>query len=78
MQLPLPNHTRREPILPEEWVDYFDNDGVLQLSVSHINKLIFQGGLHADVRIEAWKFLLGIYPWDSTFDEREAIRQSKA
>ncbi|CAO3623278.1 unnamed protein product [Cunninghamella echinulata] len=78
MQLPLPNHTRREPILPEEWVDYFDNEGVLQLSVSHIKKLIFQGGLHADVRIEAWKFLLGIYPWDSTFDEREAIRQSKA
>ncbi|KAI8093217.1 rab-GTPase-TBC domain-containing protein [Halteromyces radiatus] len=78
MQQPLPNHSRREPISPEEWIDFFDQDGVLCVSLSHVHKLIFQGGLHADVRIEAWKFLLGIYPWQSTFDEREAIRRSKA
>ncbi|KAI8337532.1 rab-GTPase-TBC domain-containing protein [Chlamydoabsidia padenii] len=72
------SHSRRDPISPEEWIDFFNQDGVLQVNQSHVHKLIFQGGLHADVRIEAWKFLLGIYPWDSTFDEREAIRRSKA
>jgi hypothetical protein len=74
----VPSHSRRDPISPEEWIDFFNQDGVLQVNESHVHKLIFQGGLHADVRIEAWKFLLGIYSWQSTFDEREAIRRSKA
>ncbi|SAM07207.1 hypothetical protein [Absidia glauca] len=78
MQQSVPSHSRRDPISPEEWIDFFNQDGVLQVNESHVHKLIFQGGLHADVRIEAWKFLLGIYSWQSTFDEREAIRRSKA
>ncbi|KAI8060736.1 rab-GTPase-TBC domain-containing protein [Gongronella butleri] len=78
MQKPLPHHTRRAPITPEEWVDFFDRDGVLKLPLATIRQRIFQGGLDPDIRIEAWKFLLGIYPWQSTFDDREAIRRSKA
>ncbi|CAO3589695.1 unnamed protein product [Absidia cylindrospora] len=78
MQQPLPNHTRRETVSPEEWIDFFNQDGILHVTRSYVLKLIFQGGLHADIRIEAWKFLLGIYPWESSFDEREAIRRSKA
>ncbi|KAI9320215.1 rab-GTPase-TBC domain-containing protein [Dichotomocladium elegans] len=74
---PPPTHTRREELRPEEWVDFFDNEGKLRVNESYILGLIFRSGLHPDVRIEAWKFLLGIYPWDSTFDEREAIRRSK-
>ena len=58
-------------------MDYFDAEGRLQVAEGFIQSIIFRGGLHPDVRIEAWKFLLGIYPWDSTFDEREAIRRSK-
>ncbi|KAI8339205.1 rab-GTPase-TBC domain-containing protein [Chlamydoabsidia padenii] len=78
MQQAPPRHTRRDPITPEEWIDFFDQDGVFRVTRAHVHKLVFQGGLHSDIRIEAWKFLLGIYPWDSTFDEREAIRRSKA
>ncbi|KAI9499374.1 rab-GTPase-TBC domain-containing protein [Zychaea mexicana] len=77
MNKPPPTHTRRDPIAPEEWVDYFDGEGRLRVAEGYILGLIFRGGLHPDVRIEAWKFLLGIYPWDSTFDEREAIRRSR-
>ncbi|KAG2224587.1 hypothetical protein INT45_003727 [Circinella minor] len=77
INMPPPTHTRRDPIAPEEWVDYFDAEGRLRVAEGFILGLIFRGGLHPDVRIEAWKFLLGIYPWDSTFDEREAIRRSK-
>lgn len=61
----------------EEWVDLFDDLGRLRVTEHYVHGLIFRGGLDPDVRIEAWKFLLGIYPWDSTFDEREAIRRSK-
>jgi hypothetical protein len=75
---PTPIHTRREPISPEEWVGFFDDEGKFNVPVEHINQLVFRAGLHSDIRIEAWKFLLGIYPWDSTSDEREAIRRSRA
>ncbi|CEP17529.1 hypothetical protein [Parasitella parasitica] len=75
---PTPIHTRREPVSPEEWVLFFDNEGKLCVPVEHIRQLVFRGGLDADIRIEAWKFLLGIYPWDSTFNDREAMRRSRA
>lgn len=75
---PTPIHTRRPPISPEEWINCFDHEGKLSIPVADMNQLIFQGGLDSDIRIEAWKFLLGIYPWHSTFDEREAIRRSRA
>ncbi|KAI7905898.1 rab-GTPase-TBC domain-containing protein [Cokeromyces recurvatus] len=74
---PAPIHTRRSPLLPEEWVQLFDNEGRLAVSVEYVRKLIFRGGIHSDIRIEAWKFLLGIYPWDSNFNEREALRRSR-
>ncbi|KAI7873051.1 rab-GTPase-TBC domain-containing protein [Spinellus fusiger] len=76
MQEPLPPHDRHHPISPETWVDLFDTHGRLKVTESQVRAMIFQAGLHPDVRIEAWKFLLDIYPWDSTFDEREAIRES--
>lgn len=75
---PTPIHTRREPVSPEEWVLFFDDEGKLCVSVDHIRQLVFRGGLDADIRIEAWKFLLSIYPWDSTFNDREAMRRSRA
>ncbi|KAI8332766.1 rab-GTPase-TBC domain-containing protein [Blakeslea trispora] len=75
---PAPIHTRTKPVSPEVWVSLFDHEGKLATSVEHVRQLIFAGGLEHDIRIEAWKFLLGIYPWQSTFDEREAIRRSRA
>ncbi|KAI8972308.1 rab-GTPase-TBC domain-containing protein [Pilobolus umbonatus] len=72
-----PLHTRRHPVSAEEWTTFFDLTGHIQVPVSTIRSLVFRGGLDPDIRIEAWKFLLGIYPWDSTSDEREAIRQSR-
>ncbi|KAI8070079.1 rab-GTPase-TBC domain-containing protein [Thamnidium elegans] len=75
---PTPIHTRREPVSPEEWITLFDQDGRLSVSTDVVKHLVFQSGLDSDIRIEAWKFLLGVYPWKSTFDEREAIRRSRA
>jgi hypothetical protein len=34
-------------------------------------------GIDPSLRPEAWKFLLGLYPWSSSSDERKAIRRSK-
>lgn len=35
-----------------------------------------QGLCHA-VRKEAWKFLLGFFPWDSTLEERKVLHRAK-
>jgi hypothetical protein len=34
-------------------------------------------GVEPSIRPEVWKFLLGLYSWSSTADERKAIRSSK-
>uniref|UniRef100_A0A8C7KMS2 TBC1 domain family member 15 n=1 Tax=Oncorhynchus kisutch TaxID=8019 RepID=A0A8C7KMS2_ONCKI len=39
-------------------------------------EVITRGLCHA-VRKEAWKFLLGYYPWDSTYDERKGQQRRK-
>ena len=38
--------------------------------------VVLQGLCHA-VRKEAWKFLLGYFPWTSTQDERKALQRLK-
>lgn len=35
-----------------------------------------QGLCHA-MRKEAWKFLLGYFPWDSTLEERKVLQRVK-
>jgi hypothetical protein len=34
-------------------------------------------GLHEDIRVDAWKFLLKLFPWDSTEDERATLLAEK-
>ncbi|KAG2179000.1 hypothetical protein INT43_001849, partial [Umbelopsis isabellina] len=70
-------HTRRPPISPEEFLTLMDSEGQFQVDEADIRQLIFQGGLEPDLRIEGWKYLLGIYPWKCNYDDREAIRRSK-
>lgn len=66
---------RRKPVKMEEWKGLFDKTtGRLSVTVDEAKERIFHGGLDADdgVRKEAWLFLLGVYDWYSTADERKA------
>lgn len=66
---------RRKPVTMEEWITYFDPEsGRLSLTVDEVKERIFHGGLDPEdgVRKEAWLFLLGVYDWNSTADERKA------
>lgn len=66
---------RRKPVTLEEWNKFFDADsGQLSVTADEVKERIFHGGLHAEdgVRKEAWLFLLGVYDWYSTADERKA------
>uniref|UniRef100_A0A6Q2WW72 TBC1 domain family member 15 n=1 Tax=Esox lucius TaxID=8010 RepID=A0A6Q2WW72_ESOLU len=71
-----PEVTRREPLSADDWAEHQDAEGRMR-NVSHLKKMIFKGGLCHAVRKEAWKFLLGYYPWDSTYEERKSLQRRK-
>uniref|UniRef100_A0A8C7L231 TBC1 domain family, member 15 n=1 Tax=Oncorhynchus kisutch TaxID=8019 RepID=A0A8C7L231_ONCKI len=71
-----PEVTRREPLSAEDWAKHQDQEGRVE-NVPQLKKIIFKGGLCHAVRKEAWKFLLGYYPWDSTYDERKGQQRRK-
>lgn len=65
---------RRRPVTAAEWDSFFDDSGRLSLTVDEVKDRVFHGGLDAEdgVRKEAWLFLLGVYEWYGTADERKA------
>lgn len=64
---------RRKEVSKIEWDSFFDNAGRLSLTVTEVKERIFHGGMSPAVRPEAWLFLLGVYPWDSSAFERKQI-----
>jgi hypothetical protein len=65
---------QRKTVTLKEWNSFFDQrTGRLQVTVDEVKERVFHGGLDADdgVRKEAWLFLLGVYDWDSSFDDRK-------
>ncbi|KAE8354758.1 rab-GTPase-TBC domain-containing protein [Aspergillus coremiiformis] len=73
-------HERRKTMTLNEWEGFFDPImGRLQVTVEEVKERVFHGGLDPNdgVRKIAWLFLLGVYPWDSTRDERQALMNSK-
>jgi len=71
---------KRKPVSLKEWKTFFDaRTGRLQVTANEVKERIFFGGLNPSdsVRKEAWLFLLGVYDWDSTADERKATMNSK-
>uniref|UniRef100_A0AAY4DIA9 Rab-GAP TBC domain-containing protein n=1 Tax=Denticeps clupeoides TaxID=299321 RepID=A0AAY4DIA9_9TELE len=67
---PRPVVRRREPLTVEGWLKYQDPEGRMR-NVPDLKKNIFKGGLCHAARKEAWKFLLGFFPWESTYEERK-------
>ncbi|KAK4104912.1 RabGAP/TBC [Parathielavia hyrcaniae] len=69
----------RRPVTFKEWRSFFDpRTGRLSATVDEVKERVFHGGLDPEdgVREEAWLFLLGVYDWHSTSDERKAQEAS--
>ena len=65
----------RKPVTISEWRAFFDPEtGRLSVTVDEVKERIFHGGLDPNdgVRKEAWLFLLGVYDWYSSKDDRKA------
>jgi TBC1 domain family member 15 len=66
---------RRKPVTMKEWNTFFDpRTGRLSVTVDEVKERVFHGGLSPDdgVRKEAWLYILGVYDWYSTSEERRA------
>lgn len=69
---------RRNPVTLEEWESFFDkDDGRLVLTQREVVDRVFHGGLEPQARPQAWLFLLGVYPWESSAVERASIIAEK-
>lgn len=70
---------KRKPVTLVEWNSFFNaRTGQLEKTPDEVKERVFHGGLSPDdgVRKEAWLFLLGVYEWDSTKEERHAKMNS--
>ncbi|XP_071489030.1 TBC1 domain family member 15-like [Diadema antillarum] len=56
----------------EKFETFFDKEGRL-VDEHGFRKAVFRGGIEEDVRKDAWKFLFGYFPCQSTRREREAL-----
>ncbi|KAK6334985.1 GTPase activating protein [Orbilia javanica] len=69
---------RRRVVDMKEWSSWWNKTtGRLEITVDEVKERIFHGGCDPAVRKEAWLFLLEVYPWDSTKDERAALMNSR-
>ncbi|GAB2298569.1 hypothetical protein Dimus_032637 [Dionaea muscipula] len=57
------------------WHASFSEDG--HLDIAKVLRRIQRGGVHPSIRGAVWEFLLGCYDPNSTFDDRNALRQKR-
>ncbi|GAU11865.1 hypothetical protein TSUD_194870 [Trifolium subterraneum] len=67
---------RQSPLDTKEWITFLDSEGRVTDSEA-LRKRIFYGGLDHELRHEVWGLLLGYYPYDSTYAEREFLSSVK-
>nr|XP_027094731.1 TBC1 domain family member 15 isoform X3 [Coffea arabica] len=60
---------------PRRWNAAFSQDG--QLDIAGVLRRIQRGGIHPSIKGAVWEFLLGCYDPNSTFEERNEIRQRR-
>ncbi|ORX48501.1 RabGAP/TBC [Hesseltinella vesiculosa] len=73
----IPTHTRTDPISEAKWHSFFDASGRLTIGEPYVLESVFRGGISPSIRPEAWLFLLGVYDWDSTAEQREQMIMTK-
>uniref|UniRef100_A0A8C3ASI0 TBC1 domain family member 15 n=1 Tax=Cyclopterus lumpus TaxID=8103 RepID=A0A8C3ASI0_CYCLU len=71
-----PEVNRTGPLSSEDWIRHQDTEGRM-INIPLLKQVIFKGGLCHALRKEAWKFLLGYVPWDSTLEERKVLQRSR-
>ena len=71
-----PEEEAYETVNQDTWKQHMNEKGAIEDDF-HLRKAIFFAGLEPSLRPEMWPFLLHYYPYMSTFDEREQMRNDK-
>ncbi|CCE66325.1 hypothetical protein TPHA_0P01670 [Tetrapisispora phaffii CBS 4417] len=68
---------RSFPLTQQKWNSFFDSQGRINITINEIKDFIFHGGIESiELRKTVWLYLLGVYPWDSSYDEKLQIEQT--
>ncbi|ESN91098.1 hypothetical protein HELRODRAFT_116366 [Helobdella robusta] len=71
-----PDEGTMEMLRRETWRVHMNDMGVINDHL-HLRKAIFFAGIEPSIRAEVWPFLLHYYPYLSTHEDRECIRNDK-
>ncbi|XP_052187491.1 rab GTPase-activating protein 22-like isoform X2 [Diospyros lotus] len=66
---------RRKTLSARRWQAAFSKDG--HLDIAGVLRRIQRGGIHPSIKGAVWEFLLGCFDPNSTFDERNELRQRR-
>ncbi|XP_052195535.1 rab GTPase-activating protein 22 isoform X2 [Diospyros lotus] len=73
LKSPWSRRKRKHALSPQQWRRLFTADGKLRDGVKFLKK-VRSGGVDPSIRSEVWPFLLGVYNFNSSKEEREVIK----
>ncbi|KAK8521031.1 hypothetical protein V6N13_077156 [Hibiscus sabdariffa] len=77
LKSPWSHRRRKHALLPKQWKNLFTADGKLIDGGVKFLKKIRSGGVDPSIRAEVWPFLLGVYDFNSSKQERDSYRSQK-
>lgn len=81
MNLPTPKTSRdpKHPVDETMWKSWFAEDGIPNIRFEEMKREVFRRGIDwkGTIRKTVWPFLLGVYEWEVTTQERERLWADK-
>ncbi|EOA23760.1 hypothetical protein CARUB_v10016971mg [Capsella rubella] len=77
LKSPWSRRKRKRPLRPKQWKRFFTPDGRLRNGGVDLLKKVRSRGIEPSIRLEVWPFLLGVYGFDSSKEERVTIRNRR-
>lgn len=71
-----PDEDKYSTVTEELWNSFVNDRGQIE-DDCQLRKAVFFGGLDARIRSRCWPFLLKYFPFDCSFEERDAIRNAR-
>ncbi|KAJ3054087.1 GTPase activating protein [Rhizophlyctis rosea] len=71
------HHRTKQPLSAEHWVSWYDPKGRLVVTADYVKAYVFTAGVENDIRPDVWKYLLDVFPYNSTDDERMKLLDAK-
>ncbi|KAL1203357.1 Rab GTPase-activating protein 22 [Cardamine amara subsp. amara] len=77
LKSPWSRRKRKKPLRPQQWKRFFTPDGRLRNGGVDLLKKVRSRGIEPSIRLEVWPFLLGLYGFNSSKEERVIIRNRR-